>query len=96
MFNFKQKSEDEPQQPAGLLYVRQESGCSQEGEAYSQRKPCPVRCASLEAHSSLSRVVPPILLLSASSPSPQFTTQVLRHDGMRAASLPASLPAEFW
>ena len=39
MFNFKQKSEEEPQQASGLSYVRQESGCSQEGEAYSQREP---------------------------------------------------------
>ena len=64
VFNFKQKSEDEPQQSAGLSYVRQESGCSQEGEAYSQREPGPVCSATLEALSSSSRVAPLTWLLS--------------------------------
>lgn len=48
VFNFKRKSEDEPQPPAGLSYVRQESGCSQEGEAYSQREPGPVCSATCQ------------------------------------------------
>ena len=77
MFNFKQKSEDEPQQSAGLSYVRQESGCSQEGEAYSQREPGRVCSATLEAVSSSSRVVPLTWLLSHLRTSAKSITMCL-------------------
>ena len=77
VFNFKQKSEDERQQSAGLSYVRQESGCSQEGEAYSQREPSPVCYAILNAPSSLTRVVPLAWLLSTLKMSAKSITMCL-------------------